>query len=403
MDAEPAPVRRGATAEAWLTVIGALPGGALAPTAPATALEAEAVFGPARLLEAAGVAPERQRAWPSPFSEGVAALLGRRGRPTTVIASGDPLHHGIAATLLAHLAPEEMIVHPAPSAFSLAAAALRWPLAEALCVSLHAADPEEILAHAAPGRRLLVLTRDGEAPARIAAVLAGAGWGDSPVAVCEALGGPEAAVHRATAATLAGRFHPLNTLGVHCRRPDPVRAADLEHDGCITRDEVRAVVLAALAPFGGHLWDVGAGSGSVAVAWCRAGGTATLFEREADRAAAARRNIAGLAARLLEGEAADRIAAAPPPERIFLGGAVAEEALFAILWDRLLPGGILVANAVTLDGEAALIARHARLGGTLTRIALSHAVPVGRLLAMKPGMPVLSWRVVKPAGPDTAP
>lgn len=338
--AAPAPHPESAP-EPWLTVVGALPGGALAPTAPPGALTAEAVFGPARLLAAAGVVPERQRPWPSPFADGVAALLARRGRATTVLASGDPLHHGIAATLLAHLAPEEMAVHPAPSAFSLAAAALRWPLAETTCVSLHTAAPEEILAHVAPGRRLLVLTRDGAAPHGIAAALCAAGWGESPVAVCEALGGPEAAVRRATAATLARAFHPLNVLAIHCRRPDPVRAA------------------------------------------------------------AARRNLAAAAvpARLLEGDAAARLTDAPPPDRIFLGGAVADGALFAALWDRLAPGGIIVSNAVTLDGEAATLARHARHGGTLLRIALSHAAPVGRLLAMKPAMPVLQWRAIKPAEP----
>lgn len=382
---------------AWLTIVGALPDGALAPTAPPEALAAEAVFGAARLLAAAGVPEPARRPWPRPFAGGIAALLARRGSPTTVLASGDPLHFGVAATLLRHVAPEEMTVHPAPSAFSLAAAAMRWPLEDVACVSLHAEAPERILDHAAPGRRLLALTRDGAAPAAIAAVLAGAGFGTSRVAVLETLGTPRARVRHATAATLSGEAAPLNVLAVECRHDGPLRVDDLDHDGCVTRDEVRLLTLAALSP-PGHLWDVGAGSGAVAIDFARAGGTATLFERHAGRAAAIRRNLAATAtrARLLEGAALDRLGEAPDPTRVFLGGAVADEALFEAVWARLGPGGVLVSNAVTVEGEAATLSRHAALGGRLTRIALSFGEPVGRMTALKPAMPVLQWRVVKP-------
>jgi precorrin-6Y C5,15-methyltransferase (decarboxylating) len=172
---------------------------------------------------------------------------------------------------------------------------------------------------------------------------------------------------------------------------------DLEHDGCVTRDEVRLLTVAALSP-PGHLWDVGAGSGAVAIDFCRAGGTATLFERHEGRAAAIRRNLAptGARAALLEGPALERVAEAPDPDRIFLGGAVADDALFAAAWSRLPSGGVLVSNAVTVAGEAATLARHAALGGRLTRVALSFSQPVGGMTAMKPAMPVLQWRVEKP-------
>lgn len=383
---------------AWLTVVGCLPDGALAPTAPAAALDAEAVFGSERLLEAARVAPARRRPWGRPFCAGLDALLARRGRPTTVLATGDPMHFGVGATLLARLEPAEMAVHPAPSAFSLAAARLGWPLDGVRCASLHAAPAEDVLLHAAPGRRLLLLTRDGAAPAAVAAVLAGAGYGESPMQVLEALGTAEAAVREATAASLRGAFHPLNVLAVECRRAGPVRVDALAHDGCVTRDEIRAVTVAALAG-GTHLWDVGAGSGAVAIDWCRAtGGSATLFEREPGRARAARQNLAACEVRaaVRDGEAAERLADAAPADRVFFGGGVADEALFSAVWARLPGGAVLVSNAVTLAGEAASIARHARLGGTLTRIALSHAAPVGRLVAMRPAMAVLQWRVAKP-------
>lgn len=381
---------------AWLTVVGALPDGTLAPTAPPDALRTDAVFGADRLLDAANVPRPARRPWPRPFSEGIVALLARRGQATTVLASGDPLHFGVAATLLKHLPAEEMRVHPAPSAFSLAAARLGWPLEGVACISLHAAEPETILDHASPGRRLLVLTRDGRAPAAIGSVLEGAGYGESPSAILENLGTRAARVVPATAATLPAEAATLNVLAVDCRRSGPVRADRLEHDGCVTRDEVRLLTVAALSP-PGHLWDVGAGSGAVAIDFCRGGGTATLFEREPARADAARRNIVatGVRARLLEGDAASRLADADAPTRVFLGGGVSDDALFRALWRRLPAGGVLVSNAVTVEGEAATMARHAAHGGRLTRIALSFGAPVGAMTAMKPAMPVLQWRVEK--------
>lgn len=386
-----------AQATPWLTIVGCLPGGALAPTAPADALVADAVFGAARLLEAAGVAPERRHPWPSPFADGIAALLARRGAPTTVLASGDPLHHGVATTLLAHLSPEEIAVHPAPSAFALATAEMRWPLESVTTLSLHNRPPEAITGALAPGRRLLVLTRDGKAPAAIAAHLSAAGYGRSTVTVLEHLGAPDAARFEACAYALEGEFRALNTLAIECARPAPVSVDDLTHDGCVTRDEIRRLTIAALGDGRGHLWDIGAGSGAVAIDWCRAGGTATLFEKEDKRIAAIHQNLAAMEtpATVFAGDAKENLAAAVPPDAIFLGGATSDGALFDALWQHLAPGGTLVTNTVTVEGEAALLARFGRYGGTMTRIALSHSRPIGRLTALDPAMPVLQWRVVK--------
>lgn len=384
----------------WLTIVGVLPSGALAPTAPPDALYTDAVFGAPRLLEAAGVRAEAQRPWPEKFADGLTALLARAPAPTTVLASGDPMHHGVGATLAARLPANDFAVHPAPSAFSLAAATLRWPLADTLSVSLHNRPAEDILTHAAPGRRIIALTRDGDAPAAIAAAITGAGYGGSTMMVLEALGGPDAATHTATADTLTGPFHPLNVVAIACERPRPVSVDTLTHDGCVTRDEVRALTIAALAP-PGHLWDIGAGSGAVAIDWIRAGGSATLVERDADRANAIRENLSATKtsprATLEEGNAGDILPRLPDtPDAIFMGGAVGDETLFAALKARLAPGGRMVTNAVTLEAEAATIARHAELGGTLTRIALSHAGAVGGLTMLRPAQPVLQWRWIAP-------
>lgn len=383
----------------WLTIVGCLPSGALAPNAPHGVLEAPVVFGAARMLEAAGVAADRRRPWPSPLSEGLRALHERRGAPTTVLASGDPLNHGLATTLLKSLSPCEIEVFPAPSAFSLAAAALRWPLDQLSCISLHNAPPEDILLHAHPGRRVLALTRDGAAPTAIAAVLSSAGFGASQVAVLERLGSEDATVHHATAAELEGTFDPLNTLAVDCAAQPAIGVDDLEHDGCVTRDEIRLLTIAALGP-PGHLWDVGAGSGAVAIDWCRAGGTASLFERNAKRCDALRRNVAatgvGRQVSVFEGDANDRLAEAEPCDAVFLGGAVSDETLFEASAGQLRSGGRYVANSVTLEGDAASIRRHAERGGRLTRIDLAHAAPIGGLTAMRPAMSVLQWHWIKP-------
>lgn len=380
----------------WLTVIGCLPDGSLAPGAPAEALEAPAVFGPERLLSAASVPCHRRRPWPRPFREGLAALIARRGEPTTVLASGDPMHFGVGGTLARSLPAHEMDVYPAPSAFALAAGRLAWPLEDVRCASLHRSCAEDVLAHAADGRKLLLLTRDGAQPAEIAKVLTRAGFGDSPVTVLEALGSIGTSVHSCVARSVEGVFDALNVVAIACVAGPPVTAHRLEHDGCITRDAVRAMTVDALAG-GRHLWDVGAGSGSVAIAWCRGGGTATLFERVGERAAAARRNIATheAAATVLSGEAMDNVAAADPPDRVFFGGGITDDALFEAVWPRLADGGVLVANAVTLEGEVALTRRHRAYGGTLTRIALSFAGKVGDFTVMRPALPVTQWRVTR--------
>lgn len=380
----------------WLTVVGALPDGRLAPTAPPRALEAEAVFGAARLLEAANVATERRRPWPRPFADGVAQVLARRGRATTVLASGDPMHFGVGTTLAKVVPASEMAVHPAPSAFALAAAVLCWPLEDVRCVSLHAEPADTILRYAADGARLIVLTRDGDAPSEIARVLGRAGFGRSEVHVLEALGSADEGHRTGQAGEISGTFHALNVMAIVCVDEGPVRLDALEHDGCVTRDEVRALTVAALR--GGRLmWDVGAGSGSVALEWCRGGGRALLFEREPARAAAARRNIAARAADavVLEGAALDFIREAEGPDRVFLGGAVGDDTLFDAVWERAPAGAVVVSNAVTLEGEAATMRRFLAHGGQLTRIELSHSGPVGRLQALKPAMSVLQWRVTR--------
>jgi precorrin-6Y C5,15-methyltransferase (decarboxylating) len=397
----------------WLTVIGMHPDGRLAePERARAALDAaEEVFGAARHLEAAGVPAARRRPWPTPFSEGLAALNARRGQPTVVLATGDPMHFGIGATLTAHIPAEEMDVLPAPSAFSLAAARLGWPLDGVACVSLHGRPVDALVRVLQPGARVIALTSGAHTVADAAHLLRTRSLGDSDIIVLEAMGTDrERRTEIAPTDIVGGGFDDLNTLAIRVRASEgalclpavPGLPDDaFDHDGQLTKREVRAVTVAALAPSpGALLWDLGAGSGSVAIEWMRAAphARAIAFERSPERLAMIETNRVSLGVPDLEIAAGDMPASLedrPAPDAVFFGGAVSDAELFDIVWARMATGGRLVANAVTLEGDAALIDRQGRHGGELVRIDIAEQDDVGRFRALRPRMSVLQWRVVK--------
>ncbi len=389
----------------WLSIIGLGEDGlsGLSPASRAALDGAEIVFGGPRHLRLAQ-AGQRGRAWPVPFD--LAPVLACRGRRVAVLASGDPFWHGAGGSLAAQLSPGEWRAFPAPSSFSLAAARLGWRIEDTACLGLHAAPFERLLPVLRPGARAIVLLRDGAAPAALAAWLAARGWGASTLWVMEALGGPRERIRQATAAgfDLHGTRPPVavavQAAGGVARAAGPGLPDDaFRHDGQITRAPVRALTLAALAPRpGALLWDLGAGSGSVAVEWALAGGRAVAVERRADRIGNISANIAGFG--LAETVAAlhsDSIAALPglpDPDAVFVGGGLTE-ALAAALWARIPPGTRLVANAVTLETEALLAGLHAGHGGTMLRIELAEAAPLGGFRGWQPARPVVQWAVTR--------
>lgn len=371
------------------------------------------MFGGARHLALAGAAVKGEaRAWPSPFARGIDAVLALRGRNVCVLASGDPFLHGVGATLARHVPAEEMRVLPAPSAYSLACARLGWPLADVTCLTVHGRSLDLVRAHLHPGRRLLVLTSDSAGPGEIARLLAESGFGGSSLTVLEALGGPRARRRRAVAEGFAlDDIDPLNLLAIEVAAGEGARIVPLtsglpdemfEHDGQLTKREIRAVTLSALAPRRGELlWDIGAGAGSVGIEWMLADPSlaAIGIEEHPERAARARRNAAALGVpglEIIEGRAPDALSGLPAPDAIFLGGGAGDEGVMDAGLAALKPGGRLVANAVTLETEALLIARHAALGGELVRLSIARAVPVGGLTGWRPAMPVTQWSWVKP-------
>lgn len=365
--------------------------------------QADSVFGSPRHLALADVG-QKGVAWPIPFS--IAPLLARRGNKVVALVSGDPFWFGAGASIARALPHEEYRVFSGPSCFSLASARLGWPLEETICLGLHARALEEALPHLASGGRLLCLLRDGAAPAEFAAYLVAQGFGPSRLHVMEALGGEREririspaegfALENVTAPVLvAVEMEGALGLARSPGRPD----ASFESDGQITKAPIRALTLAALAPRRGELlWDIGAGSGSIGIEWCLAGGRAVAFEPKAERCENIRNNIKrfGLARRLtlIEGRAPGALADLPAPAAVFIGGG-ADAVLLEAVWALLPIGGRLVMNAVTLETETLLMQAQAARGGQLLRIDLATMAPLGRMRGWQPARPIVQWSVVK--------
>jgi len=402
--------------DSWLTIVGIGEDGlaGLGDAAKGAIEKAALVFGGARHLELADAAIRGERhGWLSPFEWSVEAVLAARGQPVVVLASGDPFFYGVGVTLSRRVPRSEMTVYPAPSAFSHAASRLGWGLQDTVCVSLHGRPIDLIRPHLHPGARILALTSDSDGPAALATLLTDAGFGDSTLTVLEALGGDRERVstHRAESFALADA-DMLNvcTIEVAASRDARVMAytpglddALFEHDGQITKREVRALTLSALAPRRGELlWDIGAGSGSIGIEWMLADPSlkAIAVEGHAERAERIRRNAAhfgvpGLV--VVEGTAPEALAGLAAPDAIFIGGGGSEAGVVEAAIGALKPGGRIVANAVTTQMEAVLLALHAGLGGALIRIDIARAATVGQMTGWRPAMPVTQWSWVKPA------
>ncbi|MBN9216971.1 MAG: precorrin-6y C5,15-methyltransferase (decarboxylating) subunit CbiE [Mesorhizobium sp.] len=401
--------------EKWLTVIGIGEDGlaGLGDEAKRRIAEAEFIFGGKRHLAlAASITRGETRPWPVPFDAEMRDVLALSGKNVCVLASGDPFFHGVGVTLARKVKSQEMDVIPAPSAISLAAARLGWALQDIETISLHGRPIDLIRPLLQPKARLLALTSDAEAPAAIARLLAELDFGASQLTVLEALGGPNEnqRMARADAFDLEN-INPLNVLAIEIDSNPQARILPLtsgradhlfEHDGQITKHDIRAVTLSALAPKRGELlWDIGAGSGSIGIEWMLAHPSLRTIAIEADpnRAARIGRNavacgVPGLV--VVEGSAPRALAGLETPDAIFIGGGGSDAGVLKAAIKALPSGGRLVANAVTLEMESLLLAQHAKLGGDLTRIAISRVAPVGSMQAWRPAMPVTQWNWVKP-------
>ncbi|HYP46157.1 MAG TPA: precorrin-6y C5,15-methyltransferase (decarboxylating) subunit CbiE [Propionibacteriaceae bacterium] len=357
------------------------------------------------------VAGQQRLAWPRPLRPALPALLGDHEEVATVVlASGDPLLAGIGSTVVEVFGAAAVRVHPVVSSVALARARMRWSAESAEVVRLLDPSADALRRWLAPDRRLVVLSRDAGSPSSVAAVLQDAGFGGSALTVLSDLGGhTESRID--TSADLWGEqvAAELNVVCVTCVAGEasalwsngpglPDEA--YEHDGQLTKRDLRASALAHLMPVAGQLlWDVGAGAGSVGIEWLRTQATcrAIAVEQEPVRVArivgnAARLGVPGL--QVVEGSAPAALQGLPRPDAVFVGGGVSKETI-ELAWRALAGGGRLVVHAVTWESEAQLMEAFEAHGGELTRIAVEHLEPLGGFLGWRPARAVVQWSAQK--------
>ncbi len=395
----------------WLHIVGIGEDGldGLVPATRAVVEAAEVILGGERHHTLTDGLEARRIAWPSPFDALLETLTSLRGKRVVVLATGDPLWYSVGTRIGRSLPLGEIVYHPQLSAFQLAAARMGWSLADLETLTVHGRPVEQMIAFIQPDARLLILTTGAETPAQIARFLTERGFGDSPMTVLANMGGADETRFDAIARDWTHEVPPFNTLAVECiAAPDaallprvPGLADELfQHDGTMTKREVRALTVAKLMPMrGALLWDIGTGCGSVAVEWMRAARytRAIGIEPRADRRAMAAANALALGVprlELIDGMVPEALDGLEAPDAVFIGGGLSEET-FAAAWSALKPLGRLVANAVTLDSEAKLIDLHSRHGGELTKISVSRAAALGPHVGWRPMMPVTQWSLVK--------
>lgn len=401
---------------AWLTIIGVGERGidGLRAGEKALVLQAETVIGPQRFLVGLDGAQQNLIVWHSPLTAMIEQVKALAGTSTVLLATGDPMHFGIGATLLLHFSFDEIDILPTSSAFSLAAARLGWALQLVESISLHGRDVALLERAIQPGQKILALTSNGRTVHEAGEILRARGFGGSRLMVLENMGGTDERLTQCLADDHDDyNFGDFNTLAIECVASSdalifsPVAGlpdAAFVHDGQLTKREVRAATLAKLMPGPNRLlWDVGAGCGSVAIEWLRAvkSTRAIAFERDDARLAMIAENMKRHGVFDLEiraGEVPAGLEGGEVPDAVFHGGDVGNAAVFEACWDRLKTDGQMVANAVTLEGQTALYQRHRQFGGELVQIQISNVVPLGGKHVLKPKLPVLQWAVTKGAG-----
>jgi precorrin-6Y C5,15-methyltransferase (decarboxylating) len=395
----------------WLHIVGIGEDGlaGLAPAARAVVEAAEVILGGSRHHTLTDGLDAKRVAWPSPFDALIGTLTEMRGKRVVVLATGDPLWYSVGESIGKAFQPNEIAYHPQLSAFQLAAARMGWSMVDVETLTVHGRPVEQMIAFIQPDARLLILTTDEQTPDQIARFLSERGFGGSQMSVLANMGGDKEARFEGVARDWAHKVPPFNTVAVECiAAPDaallprvPGLSDDLfQHDGTMTKREVRAVTIAKLMPMrGALLWDIGTGCGSVAVEWMRAARYARAIgiEPRADRRALAAANALALGAprlELVDGLVPEVLDGLEAPDAVFIGGGLSD-ATYAAAWSALKPLGRLVANAVTLESQAVLIDLHKRHGGDLVQLAVSRAEPVGPRTGWRPFMPVTQWSLVK--------
>lgn len=398
----------------WLAIIGIGEDGleGLSPVARSLINQAEIIVGGDRHLSMLEIGKRQQLVWGNPISETINQILSHRGRSVCVLASGDPLWYGVGVTLLKQIPQDEVIVIPASSTFSLACARLGWSMTEVETLSLCGRPASLLRAYIYPKAKLLVLSSDRHTPKIVTQILIDNGFEQSKFTVLEHLNGAKERIVSGVAQDWdydhGDCWADLNAIAIECipnhkakilSRTVGLPDEAYHHDGQLTKKEVRAITLSALAPSAGELlWDVGAGCGSIGIEWMRSHprNRAIAIEKSRTNYIAENANSLGVPnLEIIQSIAPEALKNLPTPDAIFIGGGVTAEGMIETCWVALRSQGRLVANVVTLEGEQILYAYQQKLGGTLTRISIERAEAIGSFLGWKPMRPVTQWVVYK--------
>ena len=398
----------------WLTVVGMGEDGweALSNRARLAIKSTDVIVGAQRLLALLPKTKAEIHEWPQPFSAVVEQIKPLAGRNTVILATGDPMNFGVVRKLLEFIPFEQITIIPQVSAFSLAAARMGWSLPDCDCFTIHGRPAANVETFIQPNARLLILTEDETSVAEVCRRLIARSFSESNITVLENMAG----VNERTTSFIANAnpnldWSPLNVLAVQCvasteakiySRVSGLPDDAFMHDGQLTKREVRAATLAALAPAPDQLlWDIGAGCGSVSIEWMRStrGCEAIAFEHNEDRLKMIATNADQLGTprlKIIAGKAPKALSGLRAPDAVFIGGGVGNEGVFETAWGKLKSGGRMVANVVTIEGEMHLYDLQEKHGGELVRMDVSTLTKVGPYRAMKPRMSVVQWRVLKP-------
>ena len=366
------------------------------------------IIGPKRHLSMLPEVTAETVTWPIPFTDGITTLLDRRGTPSIMLVSGDPFWFGAGTQITKHLEAGEWCALPGHSCFSLAASHMGWALETTLCLGLHAAPFTRLRPHLAPGQQIMATLRDGEAVPALASYLTEMGFGDTHITCLEALGQSDQRITSCLAHEGPDKApsHPvmvaLSVAGEGPVMPKSSGISDewFDHDGQITKQPIRAMTLSALAPRPGDvLWDLGAGSGSIAIEWLLSCPSlqAVAVEKHPARAATIRENAVKLGVdrlQIVEADIETALDTLPAPNCVFVGGGLRESSLTQ-LWDRLPAGTRLVANGVTLETDQLLISAYQRFGGHLMRLEVSQLQAIGTMHGWKAAYPITQWTVTR--------
>ena len=395
---------------AWLNIVGIGEDGmdGLTPVTCATVEQADVIIGGERHHWLTPNLKAERIAWPSPFDALIDTIRTHRGKKVVVLATGDPLWYSVGPKIAKSFEAEEVVFHPQLSAFQWLAVRMGWSLADLETLTVHGRPVQQMIPFIRPNARLLLLTTGAQTPSEVAEILTARGYGASRITVFGALGGDRETRFDGIASEWDHVVPDFNSMAVECVASEGAQVLPLmglpddafASDGTMTKQEVRAVTLAKLMPMrGAVLWDIGCGSGSVAIEWMRGARDAVAVgvEPRADRIALATQNALALGAprlTVIEGRAPESLVGLPKPDAVFVGGGLTQET-FQIAWDALSSYGRFVANAVTLETEAVLRDLHSKFGGQLIRLSVERAEPVGRLTGWRPAMTVTQWSIVK--------